>query len=161
MKKSTLIVALVAGAVSFTVLADAPSVTRIFRPARNTRGNTNVVRIQPIDEASWVWMPGDSGMEKVGEATLDVHPTGGNATDPVFLKFRNEFEVKEGDGKLTIDVSADERFYLTCDGAFVARGPNRSTVENWQYNTYEIELKPGKHVLEATVWKPSCPRGSW
>lgn len=49
-----------------------------------------------------------------------------------------------------------ERYYLTCDGAFVSRGPNRSTVENWQYSTYEIDgLKPGKHVLEATVWKIS------
>ena len=135
MKKSTLIVALVAGTVSSAVFADVPSVTRIFRTPRHTRGNTNILKVQPIDDASWVWMPGNNG------------------TDISFLKFRNEFEVKEGDGKLTIDVSADERFYLTCDGAFVARGPNRSTVENWQYNTYEIVLKPGSHVLEATVWK--------
>ena len=111
------------------------SVRRVFREARVTRGNTNIMKVQPIDDAAWVWMPGDGG------------------TDTAFLKFRNEFEVKEGDGPLTIDVSADERYHLTCDGAFVSRGPNRSTVENWQYNTYEIDLKPGKHVLEATVWK--------
>ena len=153
MKKSTLIVAFVAGAVSFTALADAPSVTRIFRAPRHTRGNTNIVKIQPIDDAAWIWMPGDSGMSKIGEGSMGGHPSGGAVTDPTFLKFRNEFEVKEGDGKLTIDVSADERFYLTCDGVFVARGPNRSTVENWQYNTYEIGLMPGRHVIEATVWK--------
>ena len=113
MKKSTLIVALVAGTVSSAVFADVPSVTRIFRTPRHTRGNTNILKVQPIDDASWVWMPGNNG------------------TDISFLKFRNEFEVKEGDGKLTIDVSADERFYLTCDGTFVARGPNRSTVERF------------------------------
>ena len=115
--------------------ADGPAVRRVFRPARVTRGNTNVIKVQPVDDAAWIWVRDDG------------------AAQPAFLKFRNEFEVKEGDGKLTIDVSADERFYLTCDGVFVARGPNRSTVENWQYNTYELELKPGKHVLEATVWK--------
>ena len=153
MKKSTSVVALVAGAVSFAVFADAPSVTRIFRTPRHTRGNTNIMKVQPIDDAAWIWLKGDSGMSQIGEGVLGNHPSGGTTTDPVFLKFRNEFEVREGDGKLTIDVAADERFYLTCDGEFVARGPNRSTVENWQYNTYEIGLKPGQHVLEATVWK--------
>ena len=153
MKKSTLVVALVAGAASFTVLADTPSVTRIFRAPRHTRGNTNIMKVQPIDDAAWIWLKGDSGMSQIGEGALGAHPSGGSSMRPTFLRFRNEFEVKEGDGKLTIDVSADERFYLTCDGAFVARGPNRSTVENWQYNTYEIELKPGRHVFEATVWK--------
>ena len=136
MHRMTLVVALGLGALSLSLFAEnTPSVKRIFREPRHTRGNTNILKVQPIDDAAWVWMPGDSG------------------AGVVFLRFRNEFEVKEGDGKLTIDVSADERYYLTCDGMFVSRGPNRSTVENWQYNTYELELKPGKHVLEATVWK--------
>ena len=154
MRKMTFAVALGLGAVSFSLFAaEAPSVKRVFREARLTRGNTNLLKVQPIDDAAWIWMKGDSGMSKVGEGSLGAHPSGGNMTDPVFLKFRNEFEVKEGEGPLTIDVSADERYYLTCDGAFVSRGPNRSTVENWQYSTYEIVLKPGQHVLEATVWK--------
>lgn len=108
---------------------------RIFRAARTTRGNTNILRVQPIDDASWIWLPGDDG------------------TKLAFLKFRREFEVKEGDGPLVFDVSADERFYLTLDGRFVARGPNRATVENWQYQTYRVTLVPGRHVFEATVWK--------
>ena len=81
MKKSTFVVALVAGV--FSVFADEPSVTRIFREARPTRGNTNILKVQPIDDAKWVWLKGDGGR---GVA---------------FLKFRNEFEVKEGEGKLT------------------------------------------------------------
>ena len=125
---------LVAAALTVSAAPESPSVKRIFRAPRHTRGNTNVQWVQPIDEASWVWMPGADA-------------------DPVFLRFRNEFEVAEGEGPLVIDVSADERYVLTCDGAFVSRGPNRATVENWQYNTYEIALKPGRHVLEATVWK--------
>lgn len=133
---------------------DRPTVKRIFREARVTRGNTNILKVQPIDDASWLWLPGDSGMMQLGERKLGSHSNNGGLMDPIFLKFRNEFEVKEGDGKLVIDVSADERYFLTCDGTFVSRGPNRSTVENWQYNTYEIDgLKPGRHILEATVWR--------
>jgi len=147
---------LVGSLVALSVLADDAhglSVRRIFREARVTRGNTNILKVQPIDDAAWVWMPGDSGMAQIGEGGLGYHPSGGNVMDPAFFRFRKEFEVKEGDGELVIDVSADERFYLACDGAFVARGPNRSTVENWQYNTYVLALQPGRHVLEATVWK--------
>lgn len=154
MHKMTFAVALGLSAVSFSLFAaEAPSVKRIFREPRLTRCNANIIRSQPIDDAAWVWLRGDSGMSQLGEGALGSHPGGGNSMQPTFLKFRNEFEVKEGESPLVIDVSADERYYLTCDGAFVSRGPNRSTVENWQYNTYEIELKPGKHVFEATVWK--------
>ena len=154
MKMKLLCLALVAGAVSLDLSAvDAPSVRRIFRPARLTRGDTNVRRVQPIDEACWIWLPGDSGLARVGDLPDLRRVHGGSVMDPVFLRFRREFDVAEGDGTLTIDVSADERFCLTVDGAFVARGPNRSTVENWQYQTYEIDLKPGRHVMEATVWK--------
>ena len=113
--------------------ADGQAVRRVFRPARVTRGNTNIVKIQPVDRASWIWSPSASGGD--------------------FLKFRKRFTAKPGAKTLTFDVSADERFYLTLDGAFVARGPNRAVVENWQYQTYEVELADGEHVLEATVWR--------
>ena len=126
---------------------------RAFRPARVTRGNTNIISLQPIDRAKWLWMPGDAGIDQLGERVTGGHPGGAAQTEPVFLRFRKVFEVAKGDGTLVFDVSADERFYLTLDGRFVARGPNRSTVENWQYNTYLVDLEPGEHVLEATVWK--------
>ncbi len=110
------------------------TVERIFREPRYTRGNTNIIRVQPIDYASWIWLPNDNSKRKV-------------------VKFKKTFAVTNA-APLTIDVSADERFYLTLDGKFIARGPNRGTVENWQYQTYTINnLKPGEHVLEAVVWR--------
>ena len=132
----------------------AMSVDRVFRDARPTRGNTNILKIQPIDDASWLWMPGAAakagGKTDFWEGERTGKPVEGEVT---FLKFRNEFEVAEGDGTLVLDVSADERFYLTLDGMFLARGPNRATVENWQYQTYVATgLEPGRHVVEAVVW---------
>ncbi len=139
MQKMTFAVALGLGAVSlFVSAAEAPSVTRVFRAARPTRGNTNIIRQQPIDSASWIWHP-----DWKDETTV---------TEGRFLKFRNRFTLPTATN-VTIDVSADERFYLTLDGAFVARGPNRAVPENWQYQTYELKLAKGEHVLEATVWK--------
>ena len=129
-------------------------ICRAFRDARPTRGNTNILKIQPIDDASWLWMPGTAlktaSKTDFWDGDRKGKPVEGGVT---FLKFRNEFDVAEGDGTLVLDVSADERFYLTLDGEFVARGPNRATVENWQYQTYVVTgLKPGRHVVEAVVW---------
>ena len=82
-------------------------VRRAFRDARVTRGNTNILRIQPIDSAAWLWLPGDSGTDRLGERELGAHPGGSANVDPIFLKFRNEFTVEKGDGTLVLDVSAD------------------------------------------------------
>ncbi|MGN0833256.1 MAG: MBL fold metallo-hydrolase [Kiritimatiellia bacterium] len=106
---------------------------RIFREARLHRGDTNIVRLQPIDEASWIWHPADGG----GDCTV--------------LVFERSFEVRPGEGAFTVDVSADERFLLTLDGRFVARGPHRGDVPNWQYQTYRVEAPVGRHVFRAVV----------
>ena len=128
-------------------------VDRVFRDARVTRGNTNILRIQPIDEASWVWHP-DTKEPSSGTTDFWEGERHGNLADAglTILKFRKAFDVAEGDGALVFDVSADERFVLFLDGRFVARGPNRGTVENWQYQTYiATGLKPGRHVFEVYV----------
>ena len=148
--------ALIAAAAAWTAVADVESsfsVKRVFREARVTRGNTNVMKLQPVDDASWIWIPGDSG-EAGRSVEWGDHPQADVSADAKFVAFRAEFETKEGDEPLTIDVSADERFYLTLDGRFVGRGPNRGTVENWQYETYEIAFaRPGRHVMTAIVQK--------
>ena len=130
-------------------------ICRAFRDARVTRGNTNILKVQPIDDASWLWMPGDGGLSQ-GKVDFWEGDRKGKSVegDVTFLKFRNEFNVGKNDGTLVFDVSADERFYLALDGEFVARGPNRGTVENWQYQTYVVDaLAEGPHVIEAVVWK--------
>jgi len=134
---------------SLSLVAEGATVERVFRPARVTRGNTNVSKVQPIDDAAWVWVKGDFVETK--------SMTGESARPEVkdkparIARFRKTFKAVKGE-KLTIDVSADERYYLTLDGKFVSRGPNRGDVQNWQYNTYDVELEEGEHVFEATVW---------
>ncbi len=135
MKKAVL-AACVAFGLMGAVEAASFKVERIFRAPRYTRGNLNLVRQQPIDHASWIWCPkaqyGNNGI----------------------FKFKKTFTVTNSAAPLVIDVSADERFYLMLDGKFVARGPNRGTVENWQYHSYSITgLTPGEHVMEAVAWR--------
>lgn len=123
---------------------------RIFRPARFQRGNTNLVPVQPIDDACWIWHPADSGTSKV---SMEItHGARNDKSVSNVMVFQREFTCDKAE-TIEFDVSADERFYLTLDGQFVARGPNRAAVENWQYQSYRTKLAPGRHVFRAVVTK--------
>ncbi len=111
---------------------------RTFLPARLTCGNTSILPVQEIDQAAWIAHPDDADFERLARA-------------PRAVRYRCRFT---SDGKpLTFDVTGDERFLLTLDGAFVSRGPHRGWVENWPYQSYRVTLPAGEHVMEATVWR--------
>ena len=126
------------------------SAKRVFRPERFTRGATNMAKdLQPIDDATWIWMDGISMPPALANET---RPSAQElASSPYFfLKFRKAFEAVPGE-RLELDVSADERFALYLDGRLVARGPHRGLPNHWNYQSYAIDLPPGGHVMEAVV----------
>ena len=139
MKNSlTLFFAVAAMAAEVSLAGSELSVRRVLKPARHTRGDTNVRPQQPIDSAGWLWHPeqdwGDTPF--VGE--------------PKSYRFRRRFT---SDGSvLKMDVSADNRFTLFVDGERIGRGPDRGSVENWTYHSYEVTLPAGEHVMEAVCW---------
>ena len=123
-----------------------PVVRKVFLTPRLHLDNTGILPVQPIDEAAWIWHP------DFGNPTAPSHAEffSGGWSRPVFLRFRRQFEATAS--PLRIHVSADERFELFLDGQRITRGPDRSDVEHWSYATYEIQLVPGHHRLEALAW---------
>jgi hypothetical protein len=126
--------------------SDAPGIHKIFLTPRLMLGNTGIIPLQPIDEAAWIWHP-DFGNPAAASHT---DAFSGGWRQPVFLRFRREFEATAL--PLRIHVSADDRFELFLDGQRIARGPDRSDVEHWSYSSYEINLAPGHHRLDALAW---------
>jgi len=114
-------------------------VERLMRPQRVTRGETAQRRLALLDNACWLTHP---------ELKNEFAPTAMRV-----LRFKKAFTVKKGQETVELDVSADERFLLTCDGEFVGRGPHRGTVDNWMFQSYRLTLSEGEHLLEAVVWK--------
>ncbi|HVF85238.1 MAG TPA: hypothetical protein VM821_04600, partial [Abditibacteriaceae bacterium] len=51
-----------------------------------------------------------------------------------------------------VHVSADERYELFLDGERIGRGPERGDAQNWFFETYDLPLNAGEHVLAARVW---------
>ena len=137
MQKLMIAVCLAAGAVATGEAANA--VTRIFRTPRWTKAHTGMLDADPIDAGKWIWHPEDANPRKA--------PDGGT-----FLRFRCEFE-RIGEETLRFDVCADERFVLRLDGRVIARGPVRGSVDHWFFQSYEVRLDPGRHVMDALVWR--------
>ena len=124
----------------------SPVVQKVFLPLRLDLGDTGISPVQPIDDAAWIWYPDNSQKPKVKRAEYFASGWSG----PVLLKFRKDFEATNQ--TVRIHVSADERFELFLDGQRIARGPDRSDVEHWCYSTYNLQLAPGTHRLEALAW---------
>lgn len=82
-----------------------------------------------------------------------------DAGDPPFVTaYRLSFSLDQA-ASMPIHVSADERYELFLDGERVGRGPERSDPNHWHYETYQLDLSAGAHVLAARVWSlgPQAP----
>lgn len=72
--------------------------------------------------------------------------------DPPFVTaYRIEFKLDD-DVTIRTHVSADERYELFLDGQRIGRGSERGDRFNWFYETYDLRLAPGNHVIVAKIW---------
>lgn len=75
-----------------------------------------------------------------------------DACEPPFVTaYRKRFSLDK-DVTLRAHVSADERYELFLDGKRIGRGSERGDRHNWYYETYDISIPKGDHVLAAKVW---------
>jgi alpha-L-rhamnosidase len=74
--------------------------------------------------------------------------------DSVVLHFRKVFEISRVPEHFVVHVSADNQFLLCVNQREVGRGPARSDLAHWRYETYDLAavLHPGRNELSATVW---------
>lgn len=133
--KRLLIVAAILPIMSF---GDA-HVERIFLKPSHSKGEVGLADNYPIDIGKWIWHP-------------EIAPDGKVPPEGVFLRFHLDFDAIDGE-KLRFDVCADERYMLRLDGEVISRGPNRGSVNNWQFQSYEARLSPGRHSMDALVWR--------
>lgn len=88
----------------------------------------------------WIW---SSGM--TGTASVNKHE---------IVYFRRTFVVPEGTGyKLSIDISADSRYKLYCNGQSIGIGPCKGNGKTHYYETYDLSdrLQPGFNVIAVSV----------
>ncbi|MBD3239519.1 MAG: Bacterial alpha-L-rhamnosidase [Chitinivibrionales bacterium] len=70
---------------------------------------------------------------------------------PFVAGYRCGFALTAAD-TIRVHVSADERYELFLDGHRIGRGPLRGYPSRWPYETYDLRLAAGAHMLAARVW---------
>ncbi|MFN4292561.1 MAG: alpha-L-rhamnosidase C-terminal domain-containing protein [Thermoflexales bacterium] len=78
-----------------------------------------------------------------------ITPAG--AQPPFVAAFRRAFTLEHA-AAIRIHVSADQRYRLYVDGAYVGQGPERGAPDLWFYESYELTLDAGAHMIVACVW---------
>ena len=116
-----------------TLAADTLTLRRIHLPVVEPDGDGNIRRRYAIEDAAWLWHP---------DLAVDAS---------AFLRFTNRFTL-DAPTTIRLHVSADQRYELHLDGAYVGMGPDRGDLLHWSFASYEIELAAGDHELDALVW---------
>ncbi len=71
---------------------------------------------------------------------------------PEVVAYRLRFSVPET-ATVRVHVTADERYELWLDGQRVGRGPERGDGRAWFFESYDLPLGVGEHVLVGRVWR--------
>ena len=100
---------------------------------------------QPFEDFTKFW--GDRG---TWPGRWISHPEA-DGRGAVVQAFRRAFTV-DSSRTVRVHVSADERYELYLDGARIGRGSERGDRLNWFFETYDLDLTPGEHMLVARTW---------
>ncbi len=76
---------------------------------------------------------------------------------PFVLAYRRAFPISQAT-TAQIHVTADERYELFLDGVRIGRGSERSEPNHWCFETYDLHLDEGEHILGARVWTQGSAR---
>jgi hypothetical protein len=71
--------------------------------------------------------------------------------ESVVIAYRRKIKL-DASHKFRIHISADQRYELYLDGKSIGRGPERGDLLNWFYETHELNLGGGEHVIVAKTW---------
>jgi len=82
--------------------------------------------------------------------------------DIVVLRFRKAIELVRVPEHFVVHVSADSQFILCVNQREVGRGPARSDLAHWKYETYDLAalLRAGRNEIAATVWSLGVSTGA-
>jgi alpha-L-rhamnosidase len=99
-----------------------------------------------------------AGLWKAQWVTLPSAPQ----RDIVVLHFRKMIEIPRVPEHFVVHVSADSQFVLCLNQREVGRGPARSDLAHWKYETYDLAafLRPGRNEIAATVWSLGVSTGA-
>jgi hypothetical protein len=111
--------------------------------------NTNINHVI-LDKEPFIDTGYKTGYRGNWEASWIDHPER-IFNQPSVALFSLKFCV-EKDAVIRIHVSADNRYKLFVDGEFAGKGSERSEKRHWRFESYDLKLAAGEHVISAQTW---------
>jgi hypothetical protein len=65
--------------------------------------------------------------------------------------FRRRFAVAKP-ARFRLHISADQRYELCIDEQLIGRGPERGDLKAWPYDSYQLSLEPGRHMVTVRLY---------
>lgn len=102
-------------------------------------------------------LPGQSSVPDLQRSLWPAQWIDLPGTDPeaygVYL-FRKQIDLPAQTTAFPVYVSADNQYELYVNGEFVARGPGKSDLDHWNYDSLDLAdyLNPGANTLAVRVW---------
>jgi hypothetical protein len=93
-----------------------------------------------------------SSLKHAWSARWITHPSASTLDYGVF-NFRRKFKLDSIPNSFIIYVSADNRYRLYVNGAFICEGPSRGDIDHWRYETLDIakHLQDGDNLIAVEV----------
>lgn len=113
-------------------------------PARNHTARTLIAKdpfLQPSPDIPW------DALGRWPCAWIHLPAAG---EPPLVVAYRLRFSLPR-EAAIRAHASADERYELYLDGQLIGRGSESSDPANWAFETYDLALAAGEHVLVARV----------
>lgn len=107
----------------------------------------------PPQEFSWGKRPGLWPARWISGADLQT---------PHIAAYRLRFRSEQTE-TVRLHMTADERYRLFLNGNEIGEGSERGDLRNWFFETYDLDLPAGEHVLVAQVWAygTMAPHAQW
>lgn len=98
-----------------------------------------------VQRSAWIWSAEGSHAAPASGAASASHYQ--------VRLFRRAFTLPKGAGEARVEVSADSRYVLYCNGSLVGRGPARGDIHHQFYDTYDLApyLRRGANAIAALV----------
>ena len=80
-----------------------------------------------------------------------IRAAGDAGAKPGVWAFRRRFRL-DTPATLRLHVTGDQRYDLWIDGAWAGFGSERGLHNSWFYESFEVRMEPGDHVIAARVW---------
>lgn len=116
-----------------------------------------------VFHASWITTHDFIDLKRLSMPQRAGEAAPASAFENYHVYYRRAFDLREVEGRYTVNISADDYYKLTVNGVFIGQGPAPAYPDRYRYNTYDITsaLRTGENVIGVHVYYQGLVNRVW